>query len=215
MTGPGADERRIRSLLRRRGVGPDALPPERQERPAPAPAREPDWFDRLYADDQRAASVEEEQVDEPKPQQPQQIPWYSFRKHDHADQGDQHTAGEPLEQPAVPGIQITITPTPAPAVSPRRARMRRWVLVRGTAAGAGYAVGIGPAVADALADAGPGAIGVAGMFYVVAWWLASRLTRLVPAEATPEVHTAADWAAHIPDSTVLVALALNTPNALI
>ncbi|MFE0036815.1 hypothetical protein [Streptomyces sp. NPDC059015] len=202
MTGPGADERRIRSLLRRRGVGPDALPPEQPEQPA----RVPDWLDRLYADEQ---PHEEQLVDEPEP--PQQIPWYSLRKHDQA----YRPAGEPLEQPAAPGIQVTITPTPAPTVSPRRARMRRWVLVRGTAACTGYVFGIGPAVADALADAGPGAIGVAAMFYVVAWWLASRITRLVPAEASPEVHAAADWAAHIPDSTVLLALALNTPNALI
>ncbi|GFH38893.1 hypothetical protein [Streptomyces pacificus] len=202
MTGPGADERRIRSLLRRRGVGPDALPPEQPEQPARVPMSEPDWLDRLYADEQL--------VDEP--EQPQQIPWYSLRKHD---QDSQQPAGEVLEVLAAPGVQITITPAPGPTVSPWRARMRRWVLVRGTAACVGYVVGIGPAVADALADAGPGAIGVAGMFYAVAWWLASRLTRLVPAEASPEVHAAADWVAHIPDSAVLLALALNTPNALI
>jgi hypothetical protein len=43
-----ADERRIRHILRRRGVGPDALPPQ----PAPAAARDGgSWWDALYAED--------------------------------------------------------------------------------------------------------------------------------------------------------------------
>lgn len=49
----GADERRIRHILRRRGVGPDALPP----RPAPAASAartvtdSGNWWDALYAAD--------------------------------------------------------------------------------------------------------------------------------------------------------------------
>lgn len=48
-TDQGADERRVRSLLRTRGVGPDALPPQPTRRPSVTmpPA---DWWDQLYAD---------------------------------------------------------------------------------------------------------------------------------------------------------------------
>lgn len=42
---PGADELRMRDILRKKGVGPDALPP-----PPPSPAERPkDWLDELLA----------------------------------------------------------------------------------------------------------------------------------------------------------------------
>lgn len=197
----GADERRIRSLLRRRGVGPDAPAPVH---PAAAPGHTPDWWDRLYdADNDRAAPTEDAGE--------RHASWWSVRKH----HGEPATASPPVVQPVEPGIQVIINQAPAvPGVSPRRARIRRWVLHRGTAAAAGWGLGLGPAVAGALTNAGPGALGVALLLYLVAWLAATRLLRLVPSAATHEVHIAADWAAHIPDATVLLALALNTPGAL-
>lgn len=188
----GADERRISHWLRRRGVGPDADP-----QPAEPAPRDPDWLDRLYADE------EPETAGGPGP-------WWAVRK-------------DPTPEPAptagdqqTPGVHVTITPTaPAHPASDSKARIRWWVLRRSTAAGVGWWIGIGPQAADALATTSPGgAVGFAIVLWIPAWWLATRLLRLVPAAAIDEVHTAADWAAHIPSSTILLALALHTPGAL-
>lgn len=119
------------------------------------------------------------------------------------------------EPAAVPGVHVTITPTaPAPSVSPRRARIRWWILRRGTAATAGWAIGLGPYVQAQLTDAGPGAIGFALLLWVVAWFAATKVLLLVPRAAVREVHDAVDWAAHIPSATILAALALHTPGAI-
>jgi hypothetical protein len=191
---PGADERRIRNLLRRQGVGPDANPAPM----AATPAREPDWLDRLYADE-----APDDQPDTDPGERPR---WYSVRK-------TPHTTAEPPPA-AVPGVHVTITPTAAAAISPRRARARWWVLRRGTAAGAGWALGLGPATAGALDEAAHGGVVLGLMLYGAAWYGGLRLQRLVPAQAVDEVHTAADWAAQLPSATVLLALALHTPGAL-
>jgi hypothetical protein len=193
---PGADERRIRNLLLRRGVGPDA-PPAPPAPPVTEPAREPDWFDRLYADEQPAA-VE--------PDAGEQHRWYSVTKED-----------EPPDAPswtALPGVHVTITPTPGAAISPRRARIRWWTLRRGTAATVGWWIGLGPATSSALTESGSGAIGLGVALYVVAWYGGTLLLRCIPAEAVDEVRTAVDWAARLPSATVLLALALHTPGAL-
>lgn len=58
-TAPGADERRIRQILRTRGVGPDATPPPRTR----------DWLDDLWADEHptpRAAVPPQPPEDPPK-----------------------------------------------------------------------------------------------------------------------------------------------------
>lgn len=187
----GADERRIRSLLRRRGVGPDASPPQ----DTAGPAVQSDWWNRLYADDDGPEHDE---------QPAGEGHWYSVRK-------------DPEAVPVAssePGVHVIINPPPAAHASPRRSRLRRWILHRVTAAAAGYVLGLGPAIGRLLTDAGPGAVGAALLFYWAAWIAATRLLRLVPSEAVDEVHIAADWAAHLPSATVLLALALHTPNAV-
>lgn len=192
MAPEGADERRIRSLLRRRGVGPDAEP----QPVVPAP-RDPDWLDRLYADEQKP-----EPAGEP-------APWWTVRK-------DPAPVPAPVagEQQA-PGVHVTITPTaPADPVGARKARIRWWVIRRGTAAGVGWIFGLEAVVRQRLEESGQGAVGFALLLWLVAWFVAAKLLRFVPREAIPEVHDAADWAAHIPSATVLLALALNTPGAL-
>lgn len=191
MAPEGADERRIRSLLRRRGVGPDAEP----QPTIPAP-RDPDWLDRLYADDQP------EPAGEP-------APWWTVRK------TPEPVPAPPVGEQPAPGVHVTITHTaPAPPVDPRKARLRWWVLRRGTAAGIGWLTGLGPFVQQQLEEAGQGAVGFALLLWLVAWFVAAKLLRFVPREAIPEVHDAAGWAAHIPSATVLLALALHTPGAL-
>jgi hypothetical protein len=200
-TTPGADERRIRSLLRRRGVGPDAAPPERTTVSVTVP-RDPDWLDQIIAD-----RAPDSGPDPSGPANPgDSIPWWK--------------AGTPAAPahapvPEQPGVHVTIVPTPAAPVDPRRARIRWWVLRRLTAAGVGWLTGLGPLAQQRLVESGPGAVGFALLLWLVAWYTAVRVLRLVPAEAIREVHTAADWAAHIPSATVLLALALHTPGAML
>lgn len=203
MTQQGGDERRIGALLRRLGVGPDALPPP--ARPEDEPTHERDWLDRLYEDQEQPEHDAGEQ----------RTRWHSLGR----------TTPAPASSPGAPAIEVAADetgyrlvinqPAAAGGISPHRARMRRWILHRGTAAAAGWGFGLGHLVTGALTDAGPGALGVAALLYLVAWLVATRLLRLVPSAATEEVHTAADWAAHIPDATVLLALALHTPTALV
>lgn len=116
----GADELRIRTLLRKRGVGPDAAPPASPvAAPAPAPA---DWWDRLYADDEPAAPAEPEPVEESQPAPPV------------------------AAQPAAPArTRRPHSPRPAQSlldawdgVRPRT----RWLAYHGTAAGLGWGLGI-------------------------------------------------------------------------
>ncbi len=185
---PGADERRIRSLLRRRGVGPDAHPPA----PSITAAREPDWLDEILTDEQPMA--------EPAP------PWWSIRK--------DPAPAPPVAAPAhAPGVHVTITPTATPA-DHRRARIRWWVLRRGTAAGVGWLLGLGHWVQDGLSDS-DSAVVLALLLWLIAWYAAVRILRLVPDAAVQEVRDAVDWAAHLPDATILLALALHTPGALL
>lgn len=154
----------------------------------------PDWWDDLYGPDTQPPSDDEAT---------ERRRWWTV--HD-------NTAPEPEPQP---GVHVTIRPTaPPPQPSPRRARIRWWILRRGTAAAVGWTLGLGPAVQSQLIEAGPGAIGFALLLWAVAWWLATWLLRLVPSAAIQEVRDGADWAAHIPSATILLALALHTPGAL-
>ncbi|MER5882700.1 hypothetical protein ABT160_02610 [Streptomyces sp. NPDC001941] len=152
-----------------------------------------DWWDRLY--------------DEERPAPAKTTPWWNTR------------AARPAEAepaPPQPAFQFTVTPT-APAAdraSARRARYRWWFLRRGSAAGVGYLLGLGPVIQGRIHESGNGAVGFAFLLWIVAWLLATKALNLVPARATEEAHLAADWLAHIPSATVLAALALNTPGVL-
>lgn len=195
-----ADERRIRNLLRRRGVGPDAAPPERTTVSVSVP-HEPDWVDQIIAE--RAPDTGPDQSGPADPGE--STPWWK---------ADKATApAAPIQEQ--PGVHVTIVPPPAAPVDPRRARIRWWVLRRGTAACAGWLLGLGPLVQQRLTESGPGATGFALLLWLVAWYAAAKLLRLVPGEAIQEVRDAADWAAHIPSATVLLALALHTPGAML
>lgn len=59
-TTPGADERRMRSILRARGVGPDAKP---AAEPEPAAAGPGDWWDRLYVDEPKPQAAKKQAAD--------------------------------------------------------------------------------------------------------------------------------------------------------
>lgn len=183
-TEQGADERRIRSLLRRRGVGPDAPPP------VPAPARDEDWLDRLYADEPAAPD------------------WHSVRK-----------AGPVVEYWDDPddGVQVTIRQPAEPGGvhyrSDRRARHRKWLAVHGAAAFAGWTFGWEQSMAGLLDDSGQSApavgVGLICLLLVPALFLPHL--RIIP----PGARSAVMWACRIPACTAALALALHAPAALI
>lgn len=159
-TEQGADERRIRSLLRRRGVGPDAPPP------VAAPSRDEDWLDRLYADE------------------PATPDWHSVRKagpvveyRDDPDDGVQVT----IRQPAEPrGVRHH---------SERRARLRRWLAVHGAAAFAGWTFGLEQSMAGLLNDSGQSApaVGVGLILMCLVPSLFLPHLRIIPPGSRPAV----------------------------
>jgi hypothetical protein len=59
-TTPGADERRMRNILRARGVGPDAKP---AAEPEPVAAGPGDWWDRLYLDEPQPKPLRKQAAD--------------------------------------------------------------------------------------------------------------------------------------------------------
>ena len=126
MTGqPEADELRIRSILQRRGVGPDAH--ETAARPAdPTPGADPDgWWDDLYSEQPE----EREPERQPAPRLP---PWWSQKPTDLTHEADEESTedepeaaeaaesddepdeepaeGEPEAKPAAPAKKVTPTP---------------------------------------------------------------------------------------------------------
>ena len=123
---PGADELRIRSILRKLGVGPDAPPPAVPPGPPPpefepAPARENWWAP--------ADPVEDDSDEKPRPFAPQPDYW---------------------PHPHMPAALTAVPDKAAAAISPGTRRL----LYNATAAGAGWGLGLYQQFAAALADCG-------------------------------------------------------------
>lgn len=157
----------------------------------------PDWWDDLYGPDEQPPAD-----DQPAGEQRR---WLTF-----------HRTPEPQPEDEQPGVHLTIRPTtPAQQPSPRKARIRWWVLRRGTAGLVGYyCTSLGPLAQSLLTDAGSGAVGFGLFIWAGAWRVGALVLRLVPRDASPEIHDGADWAAHIPSATILIALAFHTPGAI-
>jgi hypothetical protein len=156
-TAPGADERRIRSLLKGRGVG---YAPQPADAPAPAPASA-DWWADLYDDTH---------TDHHRPPQPprmrDRLP--NWRKGERAELIEPEPEAEPEDEPAAEEqddpewVETTdpddpATRRPGTPPNPRRASARgiqdayasldsrwRFLLYNGGAAGAGWALGLEP-----------------------------------------------------------------------
>lgn len=187
MTSPDADELRIRSILRKLGVGPDATPPAMPPDPPPpaykpGPARE-DWWS-------PAEPVEDDTDDEPDEEQPRPF----------APQPDY------WPRPHIPAALTTVPDKAAAAISPGTRRL----LYNASAAGAGWALGLYDQFAAALADCGTnysisGAIvlGVGGSLLIAHVW--DRRTR--------HWWGGIAWCARIPLATAVLALALWAPAA--
>ncbi|MFG2589070.1 hypothetical protein [Streptomyces sp. NPDC048438] len=189
--------------LRRAPDPAPAAAAARDERPAAA-AADPDWFDRLYAE-----------PDTPGPEkEPARIPWWQRHKPATGDQAAEDDTGETLHTP--PGVHITINqPGPqAPEPSnPRRARLRRWLLVHGVLAGIGWYIGIGPALADLYASSGQSgrSLGVGMTLICIIFGAYLPGLGYVPVQLRPIVVALC----RIPACTAVLALALHAPDALI
>ncbi|MEV3857746.1 hypothetical protein AB0J38_25900 [Streptomyces sp. NPDC050095] len=131
-TRPGADELRLRGILRKRGVGPDAeeqpLPPMPAHRPAGyAPvAPDPDaWFLRLFGPD-GGSPIESEASPAPDPDEPD----------DSLDE-EQESAPRERTRPRREAPRRALAET-APRLSPRMG----WLVLHAAAAAIGWPLGL-------------------------------------------------------------------------
>lgn len=200
-TEPGADELRVRSILRQRGVGPDAEPPPTPPGPPP-PGFDPEpqaWWS--HARPQVEAEVEgsehdaeEDPDDEPgaaadEPERPRKFepqPGYWPRPHVSA------------------AVGRTLDRAPA-AISPGTRRL----LYNATAAGAGWVLGLYHQFAAAIADCGEQSIGGA----LVLGFTGTALIAHVWDRRTRHWWPGIAWCARIPLATAICALALWAPAA--
>ena len=179
---PGADERRIRHWLRRRGVGLNAF----GDTMATAPD---DWWDRLYdkpePDEPDGDEGEQEEAVEEQPGRftPQPDYW---------------------PHPHMPAVLTHAPERAAAAISPKT----RAFLYNASAAGAGWGLGLYQWFAHAIADCGTNysisgalVLGIGGSLLIAHVW--DRRTR----HWWPGIA----WVARIPLATAICALALWAP----
>ncbi len=195
-TQPGADELRMRGILRKHGVGPDAElppippgPPPSGFDPDPVPEPRPWWSHKQPAAEKpvekEADEPEEEQEDRPRPFAPQPDYW---------------------PRPHVPAVVHRSRERAEAAISPGTRRL----LYNASAAGAGWGLGLYDQLAHALADCGThysisGALTLGtGTCLLIAHLWDRRTRHWWPGIA---------WAARIPLATALTALALWAPAA--
>lgn len=184
------------------------------EQPAPASGRPRDWLDDILDADTTPPPKPEPQPAPPQDADTQPQPWWSLRSQER--QPDQPPA--PSTTP-VPGVHITVNqPQPQPVhphTPDRRARARRWLLLHGAAAGAGWSFGFYHSLTALLNTLGPGGaaagLAVAGGSWFAAEMVTERYVTLLPSRTRPPVI----WALRIPFATALLATALHAPNALI
>ena len=188
-TEPGADERRIKALLKQRGVGPDAEPPPLPPGPPPAgfdpePDDEDWWTDDMF---ETPVGDEDEQ-----PEERERTPAFEPQP-------------DYWPRPHTPAVISRVRDRAPAAFSPGT----RSLLYNATAAGAGWAFGLYQQLAWALNDLGKDSIrgalvlGVGGCLLIAHVW--DRRTR----HWWPGIA----WVARIPLATAICALALWAPAA--
>ena len=201
-TTPGADERRIRYALRKRGLGYTPQPPA-------APASGDEWWDRLYddTDDHHGAATPRRRRIPPlrRPAAPKAVP-------------------EPTEQPEADPEWEDAEPvdesTPAVVRRDRRNparelhttwgqvdRRTRWLLTNGAAATAGWYLGLAPLFHGWVADCGrqsgtTAALCLGGGLILGTALLDGRTRGWWPPLA---------WACRIPLASAVLAIALYAP----
>ncbi|MFE2600133.1 hypothetical protein ACFXCZ_27200 [Streptomyces sp. NPDC059396] len=212
---PEADgERVLRKWLRQKIDGPAA-----DELPVPAPlvqvhvvsdpaGSEPEPDDEL--EDQPEDDDELEDEEDQEARRPAWA-WWSLARRQPAEPVQPH----PVEY--APGVHVTINQpepaAPAPQVDERaqqRLRARqRWLAFHGLAAATGWNLGLGPAMADLLADSGHRAAAVGIGLILVTLIPATYLPGLP--HIPPPLRPVVIWLCRIPAATAVLALALNAP----
>lgn len=188
-TAPGADELRVRSMLRKLGVGSDTPAPAATPS-SPPPNREPeDWWTPATP----AAEPEQEQDDEDAEPETDRLPPF-------APQPDY------WPRPHMPTMIVTAPDRAAAAISPGTRRL----LYNASSAGAGWALGLYDQFAAALTDCGTNysiggalVLGAGGCLLIAHIW--DRRTR--------HWWGGIAWCARIPLATAVLALALWAPAA--
>ncbi|MER7801233.1 hypothetical protein ABTX71_12970 [Streptomyces parvulus] len=198
---PGADERRIRSILQQRGVGPDAIPPKPTIRPR-------DWLDDILDSPAPAPAVRA-----PEPPRPAALAARPVEK------TPPPRAPEP-QQPAVPPAHRVPTPRQTRTAAPigfdrgprqslldafdRTSPRTRWLAHHATAAAAGWPLGITSWATDTAAWYAAGNWTAPSAWVLYGLGLCTlALYRRSRTWAWPVA-----WAAAIPTSSVVVGLLL-------
>jgi hypothetical protein len=194
-TEPGADERRIKALLRQRGVGPDAVPPPLPPGPPPAGFESgEDWWE------PKPTAPTPDDYDEPEPD----------------DTDTEEGEGEAVSgrftpqpgywpRPHMPAAIGRVRDQAPAAVSPGTRRL----LYNATAAGAGWLLGLYDQFAWAINDLGKDSIGGA----LVLGFTGTALIAHLWDRRTRHWWTGIAWVARIPLATAICALALWAPAA--
>lgn len=183
-----------------------------ESKPPPGERPAPDWWDRLYDDEppsKAPTAGAEQRADDEDDSDDEARPWWSVRREEPTEPADQ----EPQPVPERTDVHITVDHAPVgPRVDARRARIR-WLLYHGTAAGTGWFLGAGPAMAAFLASMGrtaPAAgVGLCLICAMPALWLPGL--PYIP----PQLQPATVWLARIPVSTAALALALHAPGTVV
>lgn len=227
MSGQGADERRIAQLLRARGVGPDAtLPPpppppddwwdrlydDRQARPdgpRPAAPRLPDWRKGKLADlrgpdpdspDTPAKPTRKPDADEPEDDVEPDGEW--------ADLDDEPEAAPPTVRRPQSSRQANRRAAHAAYLGlPGRTR---WFLYTGSAAAAGYVVGLVPLMNGWIASCGHDTSPRAAL--ILGLGIATAAAVLID-QRTRRWWGPLPWLCRIPLASAVLALLLYAPGA--
>jgi hypothetical protein len=195
-TRPGADELRIRTLLRAAGVGPDAVPPKPTDRPR-------DWLDSIIETDLAPAA---EEPTKPEPATAPAPP--SARK------AKPPKAKKKAKRPK-PGKARTAWDSHPPALRQSLADAwdnvpyrLKWLAYHGTAACLGWTVGLvdwATYVTAWIADTGP--VGPQAVF-----WYAAAGTTVLLYRRTRSWWWPVAWLAAIPATSTVVGVLLYAPH---
>ncbi|WP_046500772.1 hypothetical protein [Streptomyces odonnellii] len=208
-------EQVLRRWLRRKIDGPAA-----DEPPVPAPLVQvhviPDPAQPV--DEPEDRPQDDDELEDEEDQEAEQRPardWWSLPRRHPAEPVQPH----PVEY--APGVHVTINqpepPPPAPPVDERAQRrlalIRRWLAFHGSGAAVGWYAGLGPAMADLLADSGDSGSAV-GIGLILVTLIPTSYLPGLP-HIPPPLRPITVWLCRIPAATAALALVLNTPNALI
>jgi hypothetical protein len=201
--GPGADELRVRGILRQRGVGPDAVPPKPTQRPK-------DWLDDIL--DSPPASTKEQAPAPPQPApEPAREKPQAQKPNSLKPKPKEKKRGRKKGKPRNPGQARTAWDTrpPSPRQSLAEAYDRipyrlKWLAYHASAAYLGWTVGLVGWVTYVTAWIAATGLGSAQAAF---WYGAAAAAFLLYAQTRRQVLLTA-WLAAVPASSIVVGVLL-------